>query len=32
MTKLAATLVIGALSLWGLLDIIARLLPDGWPL
>jgi hypothetical protein len=21
-----------ALALWGLLDVVARLLPDGWPL
>lgn len=30
--RLAVEIVVCALALWGLLDIIARLLPDGWPI
>lgn len=26
------TVVVHALALWGLLDLVARLLPGGWPI
>ncbi len=32
MKKLAATIVLYGFALWGVLDLIARLMPEGWPL
>lgn len=32
MKRLAYQGVLHALALWGLLDLVARLVPGGWPL
>lgn len=32
MKRLAYTLAVHVLALWGLLDIVARLVPEGWPI